>query len=101
MDSGHRCSVAWTHFCLSDLHFVVEMRSQSVVSCSQSKNNNLICSAEVVIIICFVVVGVVHEPFLPKEGFNDSVKEVTCVSVYCKKKIIIDKAMWPPMIIYR
>ena len=42
------------------------------MSCSQSKNSNFIYSDELVKIVCFVVVEVVQEPFLSKEGFNDS-----------------------------
>ena len=73
MFCGHRSGVTGVHLRQANPHFVVEMSSHPVTSCSKSELDDLVCSAsgQGVVAVRPVVVGMLLTPRLLCAGFEE------------------------------
>ena len=69
--ASHRGCVTRRVICLTNLVFTVYMSIHPVVSCSQSNQDDLVCSIEAVVAICGVEVRVLLMPFSCCERLDD------------------------------
>ena len=86
----HWGSVTRTEICLTSLELTVHMSIHTVVSCSQSNQDDLVCYVLAVAVVCWIEVRVLLMSFSHREGLNNGfigdrlVMLVYIISLFCK-----------------